>query len=113
MCLVPKCCICDLPFVFFRASLHSLLGINLSEVRLKQRGVGASYIMEKFSSSDWSLVTILALIISASTLVLGHEGEIHWVLLKYRQNYTRACTKTLTANVLHESENNEYCSDRF
>lgn len=105
MCLVPKCCIYDLAFLFL-PSLYSLLGTNLSEVILKQRGVGASYIMEKLGLLDWSLVTILVLIISTSALVLGHEGEIHWVLLKYLQNYTKAGIETLTVNVLHESENN-------
>lgn len=88
MCLLPKCCVCDLAFCFL-ASLYSLLGTNLSEVVLKQRGVPGSFIMEKLGLSDWSL-RILALIISTSALVLGHEGEIHWVLLKYLQNYTKA-----------------------
>lgn len=105
MCLLPKWCICDLAFLFL-ALLHSLLLPNFSEVTLKQRGIGASYIMEKLGSSDWSLVTILALIISTSALVLGDERKICWVLLKYLQNDTRAGTETLTVNVLHENENN-------
>lgn len=46
--------------------------------------------MEELGSSDWSLVTVSALIISTSALVLGHEREIYWVLLKYLQNYTKA-----------------------
>lgn len=62
--------------------------------------------MEKLGLLDWSLVTILALIISTSASVLGHEGEIHTVLLKYLQNFTKAGIETLTVNVLHESESN-------
>lgn len=60
--------------------------------------------MEELGSSDWSLVTVSALIISTSALVLGHEGEIYWVLLKYLQNYTKAGTETPTVSVLHQSE---------
>lgn len=103
MCLVPKCSIYDLAFLFL-ALLYSLLRTNLSEVLLKQRGVGA--IIEKLGLLDWSLVTILALIISTSASVLGHEGEIHMVLLKYLQNFTKAGIETLTVNVLHEGEIN-------
>lgn len=55
--------------------------------------------MKELGASDWSLVTILALI---SALVLGYEGEICRVLLKYLQNFIRAGTETLTVNILSQ-----------
>lgn len=53
--------------------------------------------MEELSASEWSLVTLLPLIISASAL--GCEGKICRVLLKCLQNYIRAQTETLTVNI--------------
>lgn len=55
--------------------------------------------MKELGASDWSLVTILALI---SALVLGYEAEICRVLLKYLQNFIRAGTETLTVNILSQ-----------
>lgn len=56
--------------------------------------------MEELGASDQSLVTILALIISA--LVLGCEGKICRVLFKYLQNFIRVGTETLTVNILSQ-----------
>lgn len=53
--------------------------------------------MEELDASDWSLMTIWGLFISA--VVLGCEGEICRVLLKYLQSYVRAGTETLTVTV--------------
>lgn len=51
--------------------------------------------MEELGASEWSVVTILTLIVLA--LVLECKGEICRILLKYLQNYIRAGTETLNS----------------
>lgn len=101
MCLFPKCYTWNLAILSFSFSYFAFASENKfvrSYVEVKR--CKSSYNMEELGASDQSLVTILALIISA--LVLGCKGKICRILFKYLQNFIRAGTETLTVNILSQ-----------